>query len=267
MSHANLVLVTPEIASRWLEQNPHNRKKSAKHVAYLVREIKEGRYRQNGETIKRSATGNLLDGQHRLEAIKTSGVSLELFVVEGLDDSVFSTIDTGRMARTTAQVMALAGVTNASSTAAVCRAMMDTMACMAGNTTTRKMSPDELRQFLEDKREILEPLIHEFVRANGPARTTTASVVGAMGAVVINRPGSLGAVLELLQAVHRGSNLVEGSPALALHRRLMEGLGSRKARLDQRTLQALTVKATVAHIDGKAMATLRVNAKEEFPRA
>lgn len=87
--------ITPEIAEKILTMNTHNRSLRAGVVERYADAMKRGQWEINGETIKISETGVLLDGQHRLWAIIESGITIETYVVRDLPDQVFDTIDTG----------------------------------------------------------------------------------------------------------------------------------------------------------------------------
>lgn len=109
--------ITPEKAALMLSFNVQNRKINQGLVDQHVRQILDSRFKVNGETVKISRltdrldeNGNvllgpdgkpmktliLLDGQHRLEAIRKSGKTVRTLVVRGLDPAVQSTIDIGR---------------------------------------------------------------------------------------------------------------------------------------------------------------------------
>lgn len=60
-----------------------------------AKDIVEGRWKENGETIKFDTEGRLLDGQHRLAAVIKANRPVAFFVVRGLDNSVMDTIDYG----------------------------------------------------------------------------------------------------------------------------------------------------------------------------
>lgn len=60
-----------------------------------ARQMREGLWHFNAETIKFDVNGNLLDGQHRLMAIVKSGCAISCLVVRNLPSEVFSTIDRG----------------------------------------------------------------------------------------------------------------------------------------------------------------------------
>lgn len=96
MPHIKKVLVTPETAAEWLNNNTTNRSLRLRQVAAYARDIKSGRWNGlNGETIKISENEELLDGQHRLHAIIEANESVELFVTFNAPLDSQLTIDTG----------------------------------------------------------------------------------------------------------------------------------------------------------------------------
>lgn len=82
--------ITPALAAQYLDENiSNNRSVSDRHVAALARDMTNNRWSQNGETIKFSQTGELMDGQHRLWACITADRPFTTAVVRGvtsLDD-------------------------------------------------------------------------------------------------------------------------------------------------------------------------------------
>ncbi|EAP3462106.1 hypothetical protein EAN04_24600 [Salmonella enterica] len=88
--------ITPETATELLKHNIGNRKISQSVVSKYVQAILAGRWEENGETIKISLDGRLLDGQHRLKAVVQSMRAIRTFVVRGLKNGCQPTIDTGR---------------------------------------------------------------------------------------------------------------------------------------------------------------------------
>jgi len=105
---ANVMLVDPGTAEKLLLRNTHNRPKSRQHAVKLSFTIKRGEWKLNGEPIIIADDGTLLDGQHRLQAIVMSGITVPVVVVSGVDRSAFDTIDQGRK-RTTGDVFSING--------------------------------------------------------------------------------------------------------------------------------------------------------------
>jgi hypothetical protein len=112
------VLVTPALASEWLKRNINNRPLSQANVGGLADDILNGRWVDNGETVKLDWNGNLIDGQHRLTAVVRAGVAVTMLVVEGLDPRSQMTVDVGRP-RSVGQQLELSGVPQGARMAAV----------------------------------------------------------------------------------------------------------------------------------------------------
>lgn len=73
------VTVTPEMAERWLADNPHNRPIRKERVEELCEKIRSGKWRPS-PPIEVFDTGRLWNGQHRLTAIVQTGCAVELLV-------------------------------------------------------------------------------------------------------------------------------------------------------------------------------------------
>lgn len=99
--------ITPEIAHEWLRGNTINRPVKQHYVRMLASDMELGRWKRNGETIKRNGR-LLLDGQHRLLACIMANTPFETLVVDGIDRDVFPTIDDG-CPRSRIDTLAVAG--------------------------------------------------------------------------------------------------------------------------------------------------------------
>jgi hypothetical protein len=92
---SKFVDITPEIAAEWLKNNHSNRKIRENRVSKLVRDMKVGQWKVNGETIKFDSFGRLFDGQHRLTACVKSGVTIRSLVVFNAPSDGYTTVDIG----------------------------------------------------------------------------------------------------------------------------------------------------------------------------
>lgn len=61
------------MAETWLSRNSNNRNLRGQVIASYARDMKSGAWVLNGETVKIASNGQLLDGQHRLNAVVESG--------------------------------------------------------------------------------------------------------------------------------------------------------------------------------------------------
>lgn len=92
----SVVDITPEIARQWLERNLGNRPASPAHVAKLEKAIRDGKWKMTGDPIRFSKSAKLIDGQHRLQAILNSGMTVTCVVMRDLEDAIFDVLDSGK---------------------------------------------------------------------------------------------------------------------------------------------------------------------------
>lgn len=88
--------VTPELARSWMEKNIGNRPKYPSNTKKLVTAINAGKWKMTGDPIRFSASGKLIDGQHRLMAIIETGKQVPCVVMRDLGDDIFDVIDSGK---------------------------------------------------------------------------------------------------------------------------------------------------------------------------
>ena len=107
-----LVTVTPEMAREWLEKNmKRNRPVMRATVHSYARQMRNGTWNLTHQGIAFDEAGELIDGQHRLNAIIEANIPVTMNVtynVHRLPGEVF-TIDMGRK-RTYANVVQMSGI-------------------------------------------------------------------------------------------------------------------------------------------------------------
>jgi hypothetical protein len=91
----SIMLVTPEMAQEWLGLNVSNRTVRNAHVDYISRSIESDNFMVTTNGVGFDTTGKLVDGQHRLIAIASSGKAVRMAVFKNLNSKAFVHIDTG----------------------------------------------------------------------------------------------------------------------------------------------------------------------------
>jgi hypothetical protein len=86
-------LVTPAKAFEYLKSRARNRKIIEFHVIELAQDMKEGHWVFNGIPICFNQAGELIEGQHRLEAVARTGLAQKFVIIEGLPQAAFDTYD------------------------------------------------------------------------------------------------------------------------------------------------------------------------------
>lgn len=112
----NIQTITPQYAKELLTRNNNNRPINKIHVERLAKEMTEGRWKLNGDTICINEN-KIIDGQHRLSAVVLSGETIVSLVVDGLPSDVFDTKDIGKR-RSAADTFSVLGKKNAKRLAA-----------------------------------------------------------------------------------------------------------------------------------------------------
>jgi hypothetical protein len=109
--------ITPAKASKMLAATDKagfiNRSLTPSFVARYAGDMDKGHWESDtGETIKVTADGVVIDGQHRLKAIAQSGVTTKMWVCRGIDANMFKYIDQGK-SRDLKDIMTIKGWENA----------------------------------------------------------------------------------------------------------------------------------------------------------
>lgn len=79
-----VIEITPEVARVYLKQNTNNRNLIKRKLAQYAKDMKEGRWVLNGEPIQFDDSGELINGQHRLNACIRSNSAFTTLVVFGV---------------------------------------------------------------------------------------------------------------------------------------------------------------------------------------
>jgi len=262
-----VIRITPELATMWLERNSDNRKLRKHRAVMMAREMTDGNWKANGESISFDTSGAIVDGQHRLQAIVNSGVvSPDTPVVMGIDPSVRPTVDTG-LKRNAADVLGMRGELYAASLAG---ALQTWAAYYNGDMRRRETYHNRLSHI-----EVLEwldrwPTIRESVAigarlASGGRYCLSASEASFVHFAIIQSGAAEKIAEAFIAAVLSGADLKAHSPILALRKRLNDEQRPGRRGFDKREKMALTLKAFQLYQSGVSRKTLRFNQDEEFP--
>lgn len=254
--NAKLERITPETAAVMLQLNKNNRPVNTRHVKSLAREIQEGRWQVNGDTIAFSSD-RLVDGQHRLMAIIESGIPVTTFVVRGVASESFLTKDSGKR-RKTCDAMAINGVPWANSVAAVCLKVWQYFDGGRIGTMNKSPSTSELMEIYEQ-----HPDIQRSVQMiSTKQRIITPSLIASLHYLFSRHDQD--AADKFLQDVLTGASLGPEDPVFLLRQRLVDNVAS-KSKLSYSYVAALVIKAWNLRREGKTAKQLKCNADEAFP--
>jgi len=156
---AQVVSVTPRLASQWLELNPNNRRISQARVSFYASQMQSGSWKLTHQGIAFDEQGYLVDGQHRLCAVILSGVTTRFWVFDGVSRESMIAIDVGK-ARTADDAFILLGDEATRHSVAVARILLGSYLFQRGTTEQVDISYsiglDRLRLFHDAMRESID---------------------------------------------------------------------------------------------------------------
>jgi len=259
MLESTIETITPQQAERYLYSNNSNRPLSKVHVDGLARAMASNEWQINGEAIKFDVTGNLLDGQHRLQAIIKSGINIKTVVQRGLDVLSFDTLDTGRV-RSGADIFALLGTAYPKTLASAVRLLI---LVQRSASSKGRVNNHDLTVFLQQNPEIhisqdyVIPAMRKIKHA-GKVRGSVAVAAHYMFSSIDAESAELFFI-----------EMTDISPTN--HFRVLE-LRMTNDKIQRRTVTsveefALLIKTWNAWRKGKTIKQLQWKAKEGFPTA
>ena len=251
--------IGPDDAKELLKLNTKNRGLRKGLVESLKRDIKTDRWVLNGETIKISNTGVLLDGQHRLQAVVEADKPIVTMVVRGLDDATQTTVDSGAR-RQLHDVLKISGEPNATTLAAAARVswFLDTY----GTTRVFGIQPSkaELLDYYEKN-----PDLRNAATLGVTAPRSTLRIPGSSAAALwyqMSRLDYVAADTFWQQLLH--NDAPKGSAIYALRETLLKDLG-RPHHMSIYHRMALIIKAWNYWITGRTADHIQWRGSGERP--
>lgn len=265
--------VSPSEARIMLNKNIRNRPLMPGVVAKYAESMRRGEWKHSPEPISFDWHGNLLDGQHRLKAVETTGLTQTFELSFGWDPETFDVIGKGAP-RGTGADLALLGYKNANHLHAVTRRMAAYVRAGYLNYSIAKsgsngtvggalwVSPQELLDFVDAYPPIVDSV--QKVRPLFDHRMTRPTTISFAYALFAPFHDGTQAFLE---RVVSGLGLKEGDPAAHLHRRLIANLSAPKGdKLDPGMAFAYFVLALNRDAEGRDMKRLALPKNDAFPQ-
>lgn len=260
---AEWLAITPELAEQWLSRNTNNRPVRRTALYAYRSAILRNEWRVNGETIKFSRSGRLLDGQHRLKAIIEAGVEMVSLVVWMLDEDVFDTIDVGAR-RTAGDSLTVAAIGGGNATAAVIKKVLIYEQTGHFQTPYNDISSHQIVTAASSRPELVE-LAVTARKIQKRWKAISPSLFGSVFCILVDIDGDdAEAFMERLQS---GVNLEADDPIYRARERLMsEKLAGRLGGRWEDEQTAIIFKAWNLWRDGKTTGLIKWSRSSPFPQ-
>jgi hypothetical protein len=262
--------VSPEEAAKLLQANTGNRPLKARQVERFARAMRDGRWRFNpADAIVIDRNGQLRNGQHRLQAVIASGVTVEFQMCLGADPELFEVLDTG-IKRGGADILAIHGVPQCALINAALRWIGKAQAARARaqrGAAYRLVNPEvidndqiirlwEKHTGIQDSVRIVDRLI--------PKRLIPPSVIVWLHYRFTAVNPNLAATY--LDGIATGNAATKGEPEFAVRRFLLNNLSS-NTTVDPETIAAIIIKGWNKRSRNEPMHNAHWDAaKEGFPQ-
>lgn len=226
---AELVTLTPALAALLLSRNQKNRPISEVGLDRLKRDLLEGRWVFNGESIVVADDGGLNDGQHRCRAVVETGISIRMVIVFGPKRESRMTLDQG-VTRTVGHYLTMHGYSHANALAVAANyyCQMKERGRLSNSGKDRPTKTETLL-YAEKHKGLSESVA--YVSRPGAAALSSVGMLAFCRYAFFEKAGDDPAN-EFMDRILSGAGLNAGSPILYCRNRLIETKG--KANIHER---------------------------------
>lgn len=251
---ALIVKADKELVDFLLTLNSNNRHVKQMHLKWIQSALDEGNFVLTGQGISVSSTGRLIDGQHRLMAIRAAGYPpVELLVVTGLDNKARVYVDQHAKRSTTDMLKIVLNQAVTSRMSAVINMHLRVRENSEGDIIMPRDTKPSLDDFVNEMADHAYWL--ELLMSAAGESPRSGILCGLLHYALRY---DVDAAIELADKARLGERLTRDEPAYLLRNFVMVG-----KRKDSRTAASQledykhTISAAVAHSLGRRMAQLR----------
>lgn len=268
--------ITPAIAAEYLKNNTNNRPLKNQWVTDIANMIRRGQWVLDGNPIRFSEDGVLLDGQHRLQAIIRAGIPVQTLVVRGLPKESFKNIDTGR-GRSGGDILSIDGCANATAASSSILGYLNLQknnAILYGYRTNSQISnlrcgvsKGDIVAFYRENKELVTRTAEDakgFGRGYGGVKLFPASFYGAYILYLVLKKGyDYDFVTNFFKQVITGRDVTNGTIFLLRNAIINHNSGQRDKLLTARQRVVYLTKTWNAYVTGKELKLLNYRKETE----
>ena len=256
--------ITPDIAKDMLKRNNKNRKCRDNHVAFLKGQMLNGSWMFDGQPLRFSDGGILLDGQHRLTAIVESGTTQRFLVLTGIHSDAFKVMDTGK-ARSGIDAFHMAGHEYATTLAASCKLVINLNEGKNSGAGYTSVTNSQLLEWYDNNLDLINHVKKSQLLSKSFSHVLSMSWISAFSYKFSKT--NVTDSETFINKLCNGLDLHAKSPIYILRKRLMEDKMN-TARLTSENKKALIIKAWNLYRKGSECKFIRWNRDNEpFPIA
>lgn len=275
-----VIELTPESAGELIGRNTENRKVNVNNLKSLVIQMRNGLWKENGESIIVDWNGIVKNGQHRLMAVIETGISYQAVLVTNVNPDSFETIDTGKT-RSLVDLFYINAIPDYSKIATLSKAVFyydrnrlsydqskSTMTIGAGtNASVLFSSFKEIYSFFLKNRKYLCEVKKESARIykKQPIMVVHESVIGLFIHIIKGGVNKKSSQIEDFIAEVVGVTASTDSPGNFLYRKLLRVRQDKDVKLSSAWIHAVLIKAWNDTQEGVKIKSYRINLDGPMP--
>lgn len=271
--HAEVELITPELAKKYLERNTLNRPLRRHVVNFYADQIKRGQWRLNGQGISFAIGGALIDGQHRLNAVINANTPVYMLVTRNCDPDGLPTIDTG-INRRISDVFSLYEIPNSTNVAAaVCKYLSfhydfatfsahNHISTSAKLKNTKKVTRRDCVDEYNSSSDLYQDSVRFAQRCYVKIRLySTSEIAGLYVFLVKDKKHSTEVVEKFFNMLFFDEDVTNSTISLLREKIIKDSLST--VKMTRAYKSAITAKTWNCYVSGKELKTLSWNVKQE----
>jgi hypothetical protein len=254
--------VSPELAQLWMGNNFVNRKMVDDVVHTYAREMSTANWIPTHQGVAFNDKDELIDGQHRLQAIILSGVTVLMMVTFGLPSNILGkemttmdAVDRGRTRSVADQLTIQHGLKNSSIIASICASL----GSICYGERTRRLS---VGQTLEIYRAFETPISWVIIHRSKQHGLRTAGVLAAFAFALATEEAIFGGMAPIglmYESLMNGENLKDRLPMKHLRNFLTSDEAKLLTRGTDRGVAELVLQAIYLEGTGRRIAKLEMS--------
>lgn len=262
------VLVTPDLAQKWLERNDVNRPLRLTRVAQYAADIEAGRFTLHHQGIAFDGDHRLRDGQHRLTAVVQTKIAVPMLVTWGVPIEGMMGID-AHAVRSAADISFFSGMPMTKEFTAAARAMMLGL----GQRNQAMATRSAVIAYAQKHAQSLTTVLAWFSGVSGHHRGLRSGSPVAATARALEFTKQTDLLAHFVEVLGTGfSTFDRDRPVIMLRNQIIEGVGGslankRRPRMGYREMYYKTERTIQAVLENEQIAQIKMSKKavELFP--
>lgn len=257
--------VTPADAQVYLLKNGNNRPIRKDRVEFYLDQMRKGLWGVSNDDICFDWDGNLLNGQHRLNAVLKLGKPVRMGIKRGLDPATFTIIDVGAN-RSVGDIFSISGVKNGNAKAAITKFYLQFKKGKlfdAGGIARFKLGNNEILAFAEKNEKRCDEVYAYTTKIYKTFKPIAARYLGALYWVLSDIDTK--SANDFFELYGTGIGLTSNHPVYVLRTKLLQDMNSmKKYPLTDKLVWFLM--AWNYYRQGKTVTKFRYDDKSEYPK-